>query len=801
MLRVIGCVVQKHDLGLVATALLVCILAALTSVRLLARGASSQTGLPTAWVAAAAVTFSCGVWTTHFLGMLAFVPGLPFTFSLSLCALSLAFIALPSRIAFGLWIDRPRSWSMAIIAGLSINAGIVMTHFAGMRSLRLPAVIHYDLVPIVVSLILGALLCIAAIRMLDRTHTVPAALLLTLAVSSVHFIAMGAVKLEPVAGTDVIPMSIAKSTLAILTVGGCLLILAVALAGFRLDRLMSTRLAAEARRFRALADATVEGLIVERAGLIIDINRAMCRLMGVEADKLVGKAVATVISGGVSLHPSSFDRAMEHELMLPDGGSRSVEVLWRNGPDPHGHVLAVRDISREKAAQLQIQRMAHFDQLTGVANRQLLEKTLQKALALSDRATVGIALLCIDLDRFKAINDALGPSVGDQVLVLTARRLSGVVRDTDTVARIGSDEFAVVQPLAGQPANAAALAERIVAELGLPYEIDGQTIMIGGSVGVALYPADGTTTLDLMTKAMLALNRAKREGRNTWRYCEPGMDSRLRDRRALERDLRVAVAKRQLYLAYQPFYDALTLRVAGYEALLRWNHPLRGNVSPAEFIPIAEESGLIVPIGQFVLETACAEAASWSRPLVIAVNLSPAQLAQGRIVATVDAVLHDSGLDPSLLELEITEGVLMDDTEQALTTLMALKERGVTLAMDDFGTGYSSLSYLKKFPFDKLKIDRSFVRDLDDNANGEPIVAAIIALSRSLRLEVTAEGVETPRQLALLRAERCAFIQGFLLGRPMLANQIDRHGIEAPMAVAELVETAGLETALTPLGR
>jgi diguanylate cyclase len=403
----------------------------------------------------------------------------------------------------------------------------------------------------------------------------------------------------------------------------------------------------------------------------------------------------------------------------------------------------------------------------------LLEQTLLKILTPPDRVTAGVALLCIDLDRFKALNDTCGPRVGDAILVQAARRLCAVVAETDVVARVGGDEFAVIHSLAGQRSDSAALAERIVAGLAEPYDVDGQTMVVGASVGVALFPADGTTTLALMTSGALALNRAKRDGRNTWRYCEPGMDYLLRERRALEGDLRTALVEEQFFLMYQPFFHGDTLKIAGYEALLRWNHPTRGLISPADFIPVAERCGLIVPIGQWVLRSACVEAASWDRPLLLAVNLSPAQFGTS-IAPVVDAVLRETGLEPSLLELEITEGVLIGDTLNALQTLTALKALGVTLAMDDFGTGYSSLSYLKKFPFDKLKIDRSFVRDLDDGSDGKSIVQAIIALSSSLRLEVTAEGVETTHQLAVLRAAGCTFVQGFLLGRPIDAHLIGR---------------------------
>ncbi len=752
--------------------------------------------------------------------MLDFIPGVPTNIDLIGATLSLLAVAVPAQIAFTLLARRlasaPRAspqatswrtgfwpmdrWQVTITAGLLIGTGIALTHFASMGSPRAAPLVHHDPELVAASVGLGALLSVVAIRIFELRRPIAAALLLTLAVGGVHLVALGAMTLELGGGTQIVSLTMSKWALAMATGGGCLLILSLPLLALRLDRLDVARPAAEAIRFRALTEATFEGLIFERAGRIADANPAMCRLLGADLEMLAGRPIATLIRGGVSMHPASLERPTEYELIQQDGGSRPVEVLWRTGPDPNGHVLAIRDISKEKSAQQQMQHLAHFDVLTGVGNRQLLEQTLLKMLTPPDRVTAGVALLCIDLDRFRAINDTLGPRVGDAILIQVARRLRTVVADADTVARMGGDEFAVIQSLAGHPSDAATLAERIVAELAEPYDVDGRTITVGGSVGVALFPTDGTTTLALMTSGALALNRAKRDGRNTWRYCEPGMDFVLQERRALEGDLRVALVEGQLLLAYQPFFHGATLEIAGYEALLRWDHPTRGLISPADFIPVAERCGLIVPIGQWVLRTACIEAISWDQPLVVAVNLSPAQFGAG-VALTVDAVLRETGLSPSRLELEITEGVLIGDTQNALRTLTALKALGVTLAMDDFGTGYSSLSYLKKFPFDKLKIDRSFVRDLDEGAAGDSIVQAIIALAHSLRLAVTAEGVETAHQLAVLQAAGCSFVQGFLLGRPISAKQIDRGDAEPrpPRGGVAMIRRA--KTTLIPLFR
>ena len=510
----------------------------------------------------------------------------------------------------------------------------------------------------------------------------------------------------------------------------------------------------------------------------------MCRLAESDASTLIGLRLSDLIPELV-LTPSMGDPAAERVLLLPNGETRPVEVLWRDDADHSVHVVAIRDLSRQKAAESKIDQLARFDPLTGLGNRDMFETQLQKALGTSDRDGTGVALIYIDLDRFDVINDTLGPQVAKQILIQTGRRLSRIAQQTDTAARLGRDEFVIIQTGADilastgtdadQAASAGALADRIVTEMALPFTVEEQTIELTASIGIAIYPNDGTSAAALMRNAALARRQAKQDGRACWRQFEPGMDLQSRTRHALEQDLRVALAEGQFCLNYQPFIAIESQELAGYEALLRWDHPARGRIPPGDFIPLAEECGLIVPIGNWVLATACAEAVSWDDPVTISVNLSPAQFLQPGIVTTVIDVLRQTGLPPRRLELEITEGTLMHDAQNALHILTALKAIGVKIAMDDFGTGYSSLSYLRKFPFDKIKIDRSFISDVEDDAEAETIVKAIIAMGRSLRLDVTAEGVETKQQLSMLRGHGCTFAQGYLLGRPHSADQLGQH--------------------------
>jgi diguanylate cyclase (GGDEF)-like protein len=386
---------------------------------------------------------------------------------------------------------------------------------------------------------------------------------------------------------------------------------------------------------------------------------------------------------------------------------------------------------------------------------------------LPGRANAPFAMLALDLDRFKAVNDTLGHGVGDALLVKVAVRLRAAIRAQDIVCRLGGDEFAIIQFEGQQPAAATALAQRLIDLLSRPFLVNGHVLNVGTSVGIALSPEDGATLMDLTRSADLALYRAKHEGRGTFRFFETEMDTRMQHRRLLELELRSAIAMRQFHLLYQPQVDAGSGAVVGFEALIRWTHSTRGVISPVDFIPLAEETGLIVPIGDWVLREACREAAGWRPEISLSVNLSPVQFRNPGLIASVQGACAAAGLDPTRLELEITESVLLTDSAGTLETLRALKEFGVRIAMDDFGTGYSSLSYLRAFPFDKIKIDRSFVADVTSGGEAAAIVRAIIGLGRSLGMQTTVEGVETQAQFDHLRAEGCDQIQGYLVGRPL----------------------------------
>ncbi|MEP7206237.1 MAG: EAL domain-containing protein [Casimicrobiaceae bacterium] len=453
---------------------------------------------------------------------------------------------------------------------------------------------------------------------------------------------------------------------------------------------------------------------------------------------------------------------------LSDG--RTIAVAHRAMPGG-GWVSTHEDATERRKAEQRIAHMARHDALTSLPNRMLFREEMERVVAQAGRGEV-VAILCIDLDQFKEINDTLGHPAGDQLLVMVADRLRRCVRPSDIIARLGGDEFAVIQRAIGDLEEVANNARKIVAALGEPYQLDGLESVIGASIGIAIAPGDSTDADQLLRNADVALYRAKNDGRRTYRFFEPSMDMRLQARHKLETELRRALQHNELVVYYQPVVDLRTGSVNGFEALLRWNHPERGIVLPGEFIPFAEEIGLIGAVGDWVLRHACADAARWPAHFRLAVNLSPAQFRQRTILASLHEALAASGLDPRRLELEITESVLLQDNESTILTLHALRELGARISLDDFGTGYSSLSYLIRFPFDKIKIDRSFVKDVGLRADCDAIVRAVVTLAASLGMATTAEGVETPRQRSHLRGEGCTEAQGFLFSVPLPAAEL-----------------------------
>ena len=529
-----------------------------------------------------------------------------------------------------------------------------------------------------------------------------------------------------------------------------------------------------------LEDLNAGLILINRVGRIGGCTAEAKRLLGLSHRRpVLGRSAAHILRR-LNLDPGESrltivqrlrqplrDRQPAHLEVAIEGLALSLEL--RPLPDA-GWAITIKD--REHQAVGASRPDGWRDSLTGLANRPLFEIRLREALARLQRTGERFALMTVDLDRFKQVNDTLGHPVGDALLRKVAERLQATVRLTDCVARFGGDEFAVLQSAVGTTSDVENLARRIVDLVGRTYVVDGHLINIGASVGVALAPTDGSEAATLLKNADLALYRAKLDGRDMFRFFAPEMGIRMELRRQLELDLRKALALRQFELVYQPQLNLESDQLVGCEALIRWRHPERGTVSPTEFIPLAEEIGLIISIGEWVIRTACEEAARWPGDLSIAVNLSPAQFKSKKLVDTVRLALAASGLSPNRLELEITEGVLLHENDANLATLHSLRALGLRISMDDFGTGYSSLSYLRSFPFDKIKIDRSFVSGKTSNGESMAIIRAITSLGSSFGMTTVAEGVETPDQMQRIRAEGCTDVQGYLISKPIPADDL-----------------------------
>ena len=808
---------SSYDDLLVALSVVIAILASYTALALAGRIALTRGGARTAWLFGGSVALGSGIWSMHFVGMLAFHLPVPIAYDAQMVALSL--VAAVAASAFALIVASRLSVGprQLLTAGLIMGGGIAAMHYSGMAALRMAARLEYDVRPVLLSAVVAVSASTAALwifrRLRDdtsdrgRSLRAGAAVLLGLAIAGSHYTAIAGVHFEstPLA-TDSSPgiMLATGAGLGYAVAAATFLILVLTLTGAIMDHWVRVKLAAaealreSEERYRTVVSEIQEVIFrTDAGGRWIFLNPAWTEITGFTCDESLGTALADYVhpedrSGELAAFQAlaqgnETSARREARYRTRSGGVRWLEVHARVTRDVAGVLVGLagtlRDVTERHEAEealrnveAQLAHQALHDPLTGLANRVLFRDRVEHALG---RAVRGerVAVLFLDLDNFKAVNDSLGHAEGDRLLETVATRLLRATRGLDTVARLGGDEFAILLEGMGQESDVPVVVDRIASAMSRPIPLQGREVTITASIGVAHMDA-GQGVDEVLRNADLAMYRAKAAGKGRHEVFEPGMHAAVLERLDLEADLRNAVDRAEFRLVYQPIVECETGRPLGAEALLRWQHPTRGVVPPTAFISMAEETGLILPIGRWVLMEACREAQGWQADAAgaptpyLSVNLSGRQLMDPAVVEIVAAALSDSGLPASLLTLEITESVLMQDTESTLRTLHELKALGVRLAIDDFGTGYSSLSYLKRFPINALKIDKAFIDGVARGGSDAALARAIVTLAGMLGLSTVAEGVEYPKQRDQLVTLGCSHGQGYLFARPLGAAEI-----------------------------
>jgi diguanylate cyclase (GGDEF)-like protein len=804
-----GGIAFHHDLRLVALSYLIAATGSYAGLEMIERWRNARPDRVLYWQLGSASVLGGTIWSMHFIGMLALKIALPITYAPGTTLLSLL-IAI-AAVTWGLQIIHGKpSWVRVCHAGITVGLGVGAMHYIGMAAVRFSGSVAYTPTIWSLSLLVGIAAATAALWMSltvqENWQRLIAALIMGGAICGMHYTGMAAAvfHFEPLTQvTRGLPSGPLATVVGLTT----LTLIACALVFVASDRRVlasakregealrksngqlaqaNTKLVLGHQQFDAVLSNMTQGVcFFDGAHKLLMCNRRYADIYSLPPEAVrVGRSLEEIVdfryAVGSTPDMSSSDylawRGQIAAAEQPSGtvvtlrNKRVVAILHQPMADG-GWVATHEDITERKQAEADLVFMARHDALTRLPNRVMFQERLEHAMNMASRGNKS-AVLCVDLDHFKLVNDTLGHPVGDGLLQAAADRLQACVREVDTVARLGGDEFAIIQLGVEQLNDVELLANRIIEAFSNPFHIDGHQIVAGASIGVALAPGDGNSPEKLLKNADIALYLAKTEGRGTVRFFEPEMDARIQLRRTLELDLRSAILRSEFELYYQPVVNLVGSRITGFEALLRWHHPIRGLVSPMEFIPLAEETGMIVAIGEWVLRTACFEAENWPGDIRVAVNLSPIQFNKGNLVATVKAALDASGLRPDRLELEITESALLHNTTSTLTALHQLRTMGITVALDDFGTGYSSLSYLRSFPFDKIKIDQSFVGDLVTNKESMSIIRAITSLGHSLCMKTTAEGVETVEQLDKLRNEGCTEIQGYIISRPKPASEL-----------------------------
>ncbi len=767
MEAVITCLSQQHDRNLLLAACAICVIGVYASFALSKHAGRSEGAAKARWAVVSIVAAGCTAWATHMVALLAYRPGMPAAFDLALAALSLVTVILGIGLSMSRVIGT-RDARRRFVAGAMLGLSIAILHYLGQFSYRVMGTVAWDPGLALGSVGIGLLLSGAAMVVAGRNRCLrrfaPPLLLGSIAV--IHAGGMTAMSLTYNPWVALPAFSVAPKVIAPIVAGVCLGLIALAVLGLRFTLKAQAQLRRDRARLSELSNLAVEGLVVCDGNTIVIVNDSFARMAGAEKGALIGERIGALIPRA-RLAEMVEREEYDAELVAPGGKLIPVRVLRsevRVGARDQV-VYAFRDQRERLKSEATIRRLAYSDPLTGLTNRARFLEALASRAAAHGPDAGRFAILAIDLDRFKRINDTFGHRNGDEVLRQVAGRLRAMAGEDDVVARLAGDEFTVLTGMGrGDPAG---IATGVLRAMEAPFAIGGQTVEITASIGVAVATGNAADADTLVLSADLALSRAKLAGGARICPYEPEMLVHALDRGELERDLRRAVTEGGFEVHFQPLACARTGSFDGAEALARWNHPRRGMISPAIFIPLAEEIGLIGAIGAQVLRQACIEAAGWPEATSLAVNLSPVQLGDPHLVRDITGILDEAGFPARRLELEITESALLHDDARTFGNLRDLQRLGIRIALDDFGTGYSSLSHLRRFPFDKVKIDQSFVRQIPEDPTSVAIVQAIVALAGRMRMRVTIEGVETPRQDAFARREGCDQIQGYLISRPL----------------------------------
>jgi diguanylate cyclase (GGDEF)-like protein/PAS domain S-box-containing protein len=820
-----------YDYRLVALSVLLAMVAAYAALDLAGRVTAARGTVRFAWLSGGAFTMGLGIWSMHYVGMQAMRLPVPVKYDWPTVLLSMLAAVLASGVALFVVSRKTMGIAFAIAGSILMGSGIAAMHYIGMAAMRLPATCRYSSGLVALSFIVAIVVSFMAMWLAFgvRDKMAPwswrksgSALVMGLAIPVMHYIGMAAVRFRPAPlpttelthAIDISMIGLAGIAMVIL-----MLLSAVVLASI-VDRRSSlhaleleasqeryrfmvelneererARIAAEAQnkllqasatRYRRLFETAQDGIFLldAESGKVVDVNLSVVKMLGYSRDHFLQQRLCDVLpfneiaacrSALVELQTAN-SVCFDHWLLQARGKSPvDVEFVGNVYHVDSARIVQcnLRDITSRKQAEDRVRYMAMHDALTGLPNRALLQDRLTQAIASADRSQRRIAVLMLDLDKFKHTNDSLGHHVGDGLLKEVSRRLKACLRESDVVARLGGDEFIIVLLEAMDDTDIQRVAQKLLAALLEPFHIDGNELRVSGSVGISLYPGDGENPDALLHAADLAMYEAKAKGRGLCCMFTPELDVATQRRLRMVSDLQNAHEQGQFVLHYQPQVATDSEDIIAVEALLRWNHPQHGMISPGEFIPLLEEMGLIVEVGRWVTKTACLQNVAWQKtglpPVRMAVNVSAQQFYAGNIVQVVEDALSESQMEAKWLELELTESLSLDASETTLNTMHRLKAIGVCLALDDFGTGWSSLSCIRNFPIDRIKIDRSFMRDLTSQPAAKAVVQSIIQLASNLGFCCIAEGVETEEQLECLKQDECAEIQGFLYSRPVTA--------------------------------